>query len=140
MRNEMSDKANLFNTGLFKPGCIEYILVLIHPSPFLHKYKIYFVNDWAGPSGTTEIYYFVNEILSLLGIMKLFLVLRTILMYTQWYSNRAYRVCEMYGCEPNLKFICKCSMKYTPYTFISVCYLVSVLFFGFGVHIAESAL
>lgn len=46
----------------------------------------------------------------------------------------------MYGCEPSLLFICKCSMKFIPYTFICVFYLVVVIFFGIGLHISDSAL
>lgn len=78
--------------------------------------------------------------MSFFSITKLFLVLRTILLSTKWYTNKSHRVCHMYEVEPNLLFLCKCVMKYNPYTFMAFCYGITIIFFGFGIHIAESAL
>lgn len=42
VRKEYSKKVNLYNSGLLLPCLVEFILVLIHPSPFLVGKKFNF--------------------------------------------------------------------------------------------------
>ncbi|KRX03311.1 hypothetical protein PPERSA_05669 [Pseudocohnilembus persalinus] len=139
-RKEVSQRSTLLNTGQIYHLILEFILVIIHPSPFLIGQKFTFVNSWAGPITQQQVHYFYNEILSLLGICKLFIVVRTLLLSTKWFSNSSNRVCNMYGKKPNVLFVFKALMQSNPYLCLFFVYSITLIFFGFALKISEAPL
>ncbi len=106
----------------------------VHPSPFTYGSTFEF------DSNGKKAYYHVNDILTLFLLLRLIYICRTLLMNTQFYTNRAERVCNMYGCNANLLFIIKCIMKTYPYTMIFISLGISIVYFGCALRIAESPL
>jgi hypothetical protein len=73
----------------------------------------------------------------LLGFLRFFVVVRVILLRTNYMSPRASRNCRMYGCRSDYLFAIKCLFKDSPMTLMSIVFFVSVVFFAFGLRIAE---
>ena len=73
-------------------------------------------------------------------LLRVLLIIRTLLMMSEWYNNRTQRVCNMYACEANYLFVIKCIMKSYPYFLIASAMTISVFVFGFAIKICESPL
>lgn len=71
----------------------------------------------------------------LLGFLRLFIVVRVILLRTNYMSPRASRNCNMYGCRANYLFAVKCLFKDSPMTLMGIVFFVSVIVFALGLRI-----
>ena len=121
----------------------ELLITVIHPMPWFWNIRIYFDNFMKYDTelkAFSIVYYHVNEILTLIMLLRIILIIRTLLMMSNWYCNRTSRVCNMYACEADYLFVIKCSMKERPYTIITIAMLVSIFSFGYAVRICEAPL
>ncbi|EGR28840.1 small-conductance calcium-activated potassium channel protein, putative [Ichthyophthirius multifiliis] len=134
-RKVISEKQNIITSGFILPLTIELILNAVHPMPWTWNIRIYFVNE---PSGNQIFYYHVNEILTLIMLLRVILIIRTLLMMSEWYNNRTQRVCNMYACEADYLFVIKCIMKTYPYFLIISAMAISIFVFAFAIKICES--
>mmetsp|Transcript_5560 Transcript_5560/g.4709 ORF Transcript_5560/g.4709 Transcript_5560/m.4709 type:complete len:244 (-) Transcript_5560:515-1246(-) len=132
-RNVMPNKATLYSTGEVKYMIAECILVFIHPSPFLYQIKF----DAITLYDYSDIFYYVNDILNMILFLRIFIILRVVLLNTYWYTNRAQRLCEMYDCESGYIFTIKCMMKESPARFVFVGLFISIPIFGYWIRVAE---
>lgn len=73
----------------------------------------------------------------LFGFLRLFVVLRVVLLRTSYMSPRASRNCRMYGCRANYLFAVKCLFKDSPMALMGIVFFFSVVFFAIGLRIAE---
>lgn len=117
---------------------LESFIIMINPVPWLMDSNSF---GWTAITYyESEIVYMNNNILQLCAIFKLFIVLRAALARTIYYSDRAYRVCQVFGFELNYQFVIKCLMKHTPFAVSFSVLIVGVLIFGHAIRIAEKPL
>ena len=62
------------------------LIIAVHPSPYLWKERVYF--NYEFDKKDTDSYYHVNEILILVLLCRIYIVVRGVLMLTNWSSNR----------------------------------------------------
>lgn len=91
-----------------------------------------------------ELKYYVNEILSLFMVLRVFIIIRVILTYSKWISHRANRIwflfysfSKMYGCDPGNLFAVRCLMKTRPLTLPAILFLSSIFIFGHLIRTCE---
>ncbi|KRX06937.1 hypothetical protein PPERSA_07100 [Pseudocohnilembus persalinus] len=136
-RQIYGQKENIFTTGLIWSCLAEMLLVLVGPIPWIVHERIYYD---VGPAGLTDCYYHINEILSLIQMIRVLLIFRTLLMLSQWYNNRSQRICKLYSCDSDILFVIKCTMKEQPYTIVSIGFFCSLFYFSFLIRVCESPL
>lgn len=113
--------------------------MLVVPTPFTIGLRVD-INADRIYLGYEELYYHVNEILGFVVMIRIYFVIRTLLMQTYYYNNRCQRVCNIFGCEGNNLFVIKCVMRSSPYTFVSLMFFGSLFWFGQLLRISEAPL
>jgi hypothetical protein len=78
-----------------------------------------------------ETIYELNDILLGLSFLRVYFVIRMILVFTIYTSPRSQRVCEMNGCEANALFAIRSIMKEKPYTILVWSMILSTALFGY---------
>lgn len=92
------------NTNLF----LEMLFIILHPSPFLIGIRIEQYNSLLG----TYIFYHINDYLTIILSLKACYLYTTYLINTSNFStDRAYRVCNMFGACSSWMFVIRCTMK-----------------------------
>ncbi len=82
----MSISETLISTGEWKAMICEACLNMVFPTPWTIHIRVYFDNEYFG---LKECYYHVNEILTLILMLRVLLIFRTIIMCSKWYGNRS---------------------------------------------------
>lgn len=102
---------------------IEFVLALIHPN-LLFKDKVCLLSKtW----NRVNVKYNVNDLLLVLMLIRMFYIIKVVLILTDYYSARADRICKMMGMRLNMFFTLKCVLlKYTGYVLFFTTFL-----FGF---------
>ena len=106
-----SQKESIFTRGEGISSLLFEILIIIpHPTTFFFDKKINFKSR-----DTTDIFYKYNEICNLLQLLRIYIVIRYLLLKSEYMSNRARRICKMYDFQPSYKLTIKCVFKNNPY-------------------------
>lgn len=79
---------NLVTSGYYRKVIYEFIVLFIHPYPFFLGMKVTFYNRKIDK----EIYYHVNDLFTLLSIVKSLYVCKSALQFTIWRTSRAERI------------------------------------------------
>jgi len=117
---------------------LETAIIMVNPLPFLMKSKQ--LNFSVMQFYETKLTYIDNDMLHLISNLKLFIFVRGMMTRTIFYSDRAYRVCQIFNFEMDYHFVIKCLMRKSPFI-INACWLVTgILFFGHAVRITERPL
>lgn len=87
-RNEFAQNETLFSSGLWFSLIIEMLFNLVHPTPFTIGIRVDITAD-REYLGEEELYYHVNEILIFILMLRVYFVIRTLLMQTSYFSNRS---------------------------------------------------
>ena len=139
-RKSISDKETLFTSGMYITLLFELLVSFPHPTPFTINQRMYYSNNSVGIPDDGSFYYHVNEILSLISMIRVLFIFRTVLIATRWYNNRSQRVCGMYACENDYLFVIKCLMKKSPYTLVFGSMTISIFWFGYLIRVCEGPL
>ncbi len=126
LRKEAYHKTQLFRSSLLRPMILEMIVNCIHSPPGI---LLFYDQDYNGAPVT----YTVDTIISIVGLTKLYIVLRVFQNYTQWADKRATRICQINGFTPDFFFAIKCYNKSSPTLFLMVGFGFSIVLFGFAV-------
>ncbi|CAD8158445.1 unnamed protein product [Paramecium octaurelia] len=115
---------------------IEIVIYCLIPLSFTETMRISFYNVAQG----AEAYYHINEMLTLLMVVRVIYLYRTVLTLTFWASNRTLRVCDLYSCEHNYLFVVKSLLKTSPYLTQFLMLLSLIFVFGYQLRICERPL
>lgn len=74
------------------------------------------------------------------SFVRLYIVLRFILLISKFMNPRSIRVCVINGCSANHMFAMKAFMKQKPYVFISITLCVSIFLFGYTLKVFDGPL
>lgn len=103
MKNQkiVSETENLLSSGLLYSLILEIILIVPHPNQVTHNIKF----DLNSANPTT---YYVNDMLSIIILIRFYIFFRVILNNTIYAGTRALRLCRIYGTDGGLFFSLKC--------------------------------
>jgi hypothetical protein len=97
----------LISTGWWKSLAVEIVLLLISPYPHLYDFRYYeYVDQY-----DMWISYKLNDLLMCFGFIRIYILLRCMLVASKFMNPRSKRVCFMNNCEANLLFALKAYMK-----------------------------
>lgn len=88
LSGEIGVNENLITSGLIQVFWRKMIVVFIHPYPFLIGSKFTTYNRKL----KKEVYYHLNDILSILCLVRLVYLMKSVLNLTRWKSSRSYRI------------------------------------------------
>lgn len=98
--NEIRAETRIFDFFPVQWVLFEVLCVSAHPSPFLIGRKIYIYNNHL----EDYIFYNVNDIFTIALAFKALWYIRNFLTTSKYGSDRAVRVCRMFGADPGLMF------------------------------------
>ena len=113
-------------------------LIALSPNPFLigEQFKKIVLID----SEEYEVIYNYNDLLQLINLFKIYLIFRGFLINSKFKSNRAFRVCQLYGSSNNRMFVMRCLMKEYPLETVFLLFIIGILVFGYALKICEGPL
>lgn len=89
-----SIKKNLWTKTRIATLILQSVIILIHPNVLFLGYRITSYNRTVA----ANIYYNLNDIALVFQYYKIFIIFRGVVNNSYYSSNRAYRICAMYGC------------------------------------------
>lgn len=84
--------------------------------------------------------YSFNDLLSVIMIIKVYIILRSAVTLTIFSSPRASRICRQSGFEHDFLFSVKCLQKDFPLWSTTIFFSVSFILFGYGIRVSEGRL
>lgn len=117
---------------------VETLVILLNPSPFLlqKRYLSFNAIDYY----ETKITYLDNDMLQIISLLKVFVLIRAFLTKSVWYSDRAFRVCQIFSFELNYMFVIRCLMFHQPFLISLAWNMIGVLLFAMAIRITEKPL
>lgn len=108
-RGLLTEYDTIMNTGWWKSMICELAINFVAPYPFLYDVKY---SEWVENANfSAVIHYDVNDLLLFFCFIRIYLPFRYSLLMTQFMNPRSQRVCSMNGCEANIMFAIKSTMK-----------------------------
>ncbi len=135
-RREIPFETKWYHNPNLSKTVIECVLLFIHPSPFL-------IDDHIMIDSSYDYYpleLHVNDILAILILYRITIIIQCLLLFTDWYSNSASRLCKMYDAKPGIMFDLKCLMRENPLKLVVLLYSCSIPIFAYCLRIAERPL
>lgn len=135
-RGMLTEYDTLISTNWWRSLVFECVILVLAPYPFLQGIKYHEYNkNW-----DIEIFYEYNQILVCFTFCRIYLILRYYLSVSKYMNPRSKRVCLMNGCEANHMFAMKAIMMELPFTFITISLTISIVLFGYQLHIFDGPL
>eukprot|EP01017_Pseudomicrothorax_dubius_P029724 TRINITY_DN3643_c0_g1_i12.p1 TRINITY_DN3643_c0_g1~~TRINITY_DN3643_c0_g1_i12.p1 ORF type:complete len:512 (-),score=86.66 TRINITY_DN3643_c0_g1_i12:60-1595(-) len=134
-RNEITPAEGYFPYQKGRQLAIEILLVIPHPNALLQGIRVYtaFLSDAPG------LYYEVNELLNILQLVRLFILLRVLFMYSIYFGPSCRRIGGMYDVGIHYLFCIKATIMMNPIKLISLSVGISLFIFCYAIHISEQA-
>ena len=131
-------KATLISTGRVHYLVFEWILISLLPTPFYSEISFITYND----SEKVETTYHVNDLMSLLVLLRVFVVFRIFLSNSKYYTNVAHRICSLTGIKSGSSYIyvMKCIMKNSPLEILFTAMLLYIITFAYAIKVCERPL
>ena len=114
----------------------EQLLFVVFPYPWTQGIKVKIWNNFF----QRYIYYNLNDLLTLIMLMRIMNIIKIIMTLTQYAGSRTNRICGLYACKYNQMFIIKILMKKNPLECVSILYLMSIFLYGFAIRVCERPL
>lgn len=135
-RGTMNIKEQMYRMFLLEIP-IESLLIIINPSPIFLNKKTFEITE---TMFETTLQYCDNDILQLFSLLKIFVMLRAFLTKSVWYSDRAYRVCQIFSFEMNYMFVIRALMYHSPFVISISWNIIGVLVFALAIRTTEKPL
>lgn len=78
--------------------------------------------------------------MSMLSLLRIYIILRSLVNVTIYSSPRSSRLCQQNGVDHNLLYSIKCILNEEPLRAIFVVFLITVMFLGVGLKLSEGLL
>lgn len=126
----------MFTTGIYKSMIVELIITTIGPQIFLKEMKY---SEYVYTYDVTVVYP-VNSLLCCFVWIKLYVIIRTLLLTNKFTTPRAQRVCVLNGCYADLTFSFRSKFKESPNVILIATYLITCLILAYMLRIFERPL
>jgi hypothetical protein len=110
---------------------IEIFVFVIHPPIMVDA------SFTIGSDNTIIQTYCLDEILTSFSVLRLYFALRVLPQFTTLATDRARRICDLNGFEPDFLFFLKITLKEKPFILLTFCLTLFTLTFGLVVQIFE---
>lgn len=111
-------------------------MILPHPVPILQGKTFALFQTY------NEVYlnHSYNDMLSLLLIVKIYIVVRALINISTFSSPRAIRLCYQNGFQHNLLYVVKCLLNESPLSAIAANFVGMLMVFGYALKVSEGVL
>ena len=75
--------------------------------------------------------YEINELLLVFSFVRVYMIMKMYIYYTECLTPRSLRVCQMNGCESNIMFAIKSLIQREPSKFVVYSLLLTTIIFGY---------
>lgn len=128
-----SNFESIISTGQWQNLLFEFFLNIVSPQGFLQNMRyVEYVEAF-----DVSIHYEVNELLLAFSFVRIYLIMKLYIYYTESLTPRSQRVCEMNGCDSDVMFAIKSIIKSQPYKFLLYSLTLTTFVFGYLLHIFE---
>ncbi|CAD8091129.1 unnamed protein product [Paramecium sonneborni] len=132
----VTPQANISETPLIWGIAWEIIILILNPTPYTRYQTIEFQQRYT----ETIRFYFLNEILTFLGMFKGFLLLNIIFKFQKYSSSRIGRICRLYSADFNTHLMLKLCIRDKPFETLSILFAGGMFVFGYSLEVSERAL
>lgn len=116
---KLSEYDTIQTSGHLKRFILESIAAFIFFPPFVHY-------NFAFQKGTLIYILPLNNLCSILSLIKLYFVLQSLPLFTRYNSNIAKTICKTHTVSHGLQFVIRCQMRDHPFFAMSI---ITVVFF-----------
>lgn len=88
MRNTIGKEDSFFSMAFLQPMAVEMLIFVIHPNPFIVGKTFIVFNVYFKESLT----YRYNDILNMFVLLRVIIMIKVLLLNSEWASNRAQRI------------------------------------------------
>lgn len=127
---KLSKYDNLFNSNIYIYMIFEVFICLIFYPPFL-RYIL------TGKQIGFLYSYSINSVISIVVLIKFYLICRIFMHYSRWTSDNAVSFCNKYKVKNGIHFAIKSEMKKRPFTVLSFLLVFLMVIFGFAMRTFE---
>lgn len=113
---------------------VESILLMMCPYPQLSNVQLCSMNAMIDDL----VCYTYNDIFHFAQLYKVYFILQSFSVGSQFANQGSYRACMIYGVENSLTFVFRCIMQEHPFQLILTMLLVGIAVFGYALRIAET--
>jgi hypothetical protein len=115
---------------------ITLIIFFLHPNPIFYGINVNIYNNKFHYTAT----YSLNSILTVFCLLRLWFFVKFYLIFSEYYSPRVQRLCQMNNFDTSLKFSMKANMIKTPYHAYLLLFFILLLYCSFCLRIFERVL
>jgi hypothetical protein len=112
------------------------LIFFLHPNPLFKNYTITIYTDKYNFAAEHSI----NSIFTVFCLLRMWYFVKFYLVYSEYYSPRTQRVCQMNNFDTSLTFSMKASMIKTPYHVYLLLFTILLLYCSFCLRIFERVL
>lgn len=133
-RKKATAKTRIWDLYWMPSLVAEGLFIFIHPNWLASGYKIWIFDYNIG----YYYYYHLNDIFTLILTLKCVYLITIIVCQSTYGSTRGYRVCGMFGCRADTRFILKCLLRDSPLFYIFATLVLGIFIFGWISMICEA--
>ena len=135
-RKEVHHNSKIQHVFSLKNVFLEFLFILLHPSPFLVGIKVWFYSEQIN----NMVFYHINDLLCIVMSIKWAYITSLIIFRSEYANSRSNRVCNMFGTKCDSLFIVKCLLKDNPFFYIFSCFFSGICIFANILMISEKPL
>ena len=121
-----------FNKNLINPMILELLVCSIMSLPNINV-------KWVGSMRGSEFIYHITDIVSILCLLRFYLIFRLYEQYSKWTSFESALICKKYGTEADAIFGIKSDLKDRPFRTIGIIIGLFVVIFGIATMQSEKS-
>lgn len=133
LRYKLSEEETLLSGNKKLAILGECVICILHPWYPMHYWKLHAYNSIVGIYTKTG----YNDVMVVASIIRVVLISSFAIAMTGVSSNRAKRISLMHGYELNFSNIIKTITKESPFKFVMISGLVSIVLFAYCLRICE---
>ena len=121
-----------FNKNLIRPLILEILVCSVMSLPNVNV-------KWVGSMRGAEFIYHITDIISIISLLRFYLIFRLYEHYSKWTSFESALICKKYGTEANAIFGIKSDLKDRPFRTIGIIMVLFVIIFGIATMQSEKS-
>jgi hypothetical protein len=136
LRKNLAERILRKKPDLIMHLIIRLIINLLHPTPFFIGVDVEIFNDKYNFSAVHSI----NSIMTVFCLFRLWCIFKFYLVYSDYYSPRSQRICQMNNFETSLIFSMKANMSKAPQNAYLILFIIILTICSYSLRIFERVL
>lgn len=113
-----------------------FIVFFLHPNPVFAGLTVTIYNEKYNVDQVLS----VNSIMFIICMLRMWFIIKTFVIYSDYSSSRTQRICQMNSFSTNFTFAIKAIMQSTPYHVYGLMLIISLVYCSYGLRIFERGL